>query len=70
MQNDRPFVDFVQGVAESELAQDQLAALRRLFFESHTFALADVRSRVEASPDRESCRPRRGWLGRQLSKGD
>lgn len=51
VQNDRPFVDFVQGVAESELAQDQLAALRRLFFESHTFALADVRSRVEASPD-------------------
>lgn len=51
VQNDRPFVDFGNGVAEVELAQDQLAALRRLFFESHAFALADVRSRVESSPD-------------------
>ena len=50
-QTDKPFVDFVENLAESALGQDQLAALRRLFFESHTLALADVRIRVEASPD-------------------
>lgn len=49
--DDRPFQDFLQtllGVAPSD---SQLSALRRLFFESHTMALADVRSRVESSPD-------------------
>ena len=50
-QNDRPFVEFCESMAESTLGQDQLAALRRLFFESHTLALADVRIRVESSPD-------------------
>ena len=50
-QNDKPFVDYVEHLAESTLGQDQLAALRRLFFESHTLALADVRIRVESSPD-------------------
>ena len=50
-QNDKPFVDYVENLAESTLGQDQLAALRRLFFESHTLALADVRIRVESSPD-------------------
>ena len=50
-QTDKPFVDFVENLAESALGQDQLAAIFRLFFESHTLALADVRIRVEASPD-------------------
>ncbi len=50
-QNDKPFVDYVENLAESTLGQDQLAALRRLLFESHTLALADVRIRVESSPD-------------------
>ena len=49
-QNDKPFVGYVENLAESTLGQDQLAALRRFFFESHTLALADVRSRVESSP--------------------
>ena len=47
-QNDKPFVDCVENLAESSLEQDQLAGL---FFESHTLALADVRIRVESSPD-------------------
>ena len=50
-QNDKPFVDCVENLAESSLEQDQLAALCGLFFESHTLALADVRIRVESSPD-------------------
>ena len=53
-QNDRPFVEFCESIAESTLGQDQLAALRRLFFESRTLALADVRIRVESSPDPSS----------------
>ena len=51
VQNDKPFVDFMQAIAETELEPRQLAVLRRLFFESHTLALADVRMRVESSPD-------------------
>ena len=51
VQNDKPFVDFMQALAETELEPIQLAVLRRLFFESHTLALADVRMRVESSPD-------------------
>jgi hypothetical protein len=37
--------------AAREPSQDQLAGLRRLFFEAHTLALTDVRLRAEASPD-------------------
>ena len=51
VQNDKPFVDFMQALAETELEPNQMAVLRRLFFESHTLALADVRMRVESSPD-------------------
>lgn len=50
-QNDKPFVEFVESITESVLGQDQLAARRKLFLESHTLALADVRIRVESSPD-------------------
>ena len=41
----------MQALAETELEPKQMAVLRRLFFESHTLALADVRMRVESSPD-------------------
>lgn len=41
----------MEAVAETAVGDDQLAVLRRLFFESHTMALADVRTRVEATPD-------------------
>ena len=51
VQNDKPFVDFMHALAEAELEPKQMAVLRRLFFESHTLALADVRMRVESSPD-------------------
>ncbi len=54
-QNDKPFVDYVENLAESALGQDQLAALRRLFFESHTLELADVRIRVECSKSVLKC---------------
>ena len=49
--NDKPLVDFVESVVEQEVGADQMATLRRLFFEAHTLALADVRSRVETSAD-------------------
>ena len=49
--DDRPFQDFLQGLLRAAPTESQLSALRRLFFESHTMALADVRARVESSPD-------------------
>lgn len=49
--DDRPFKTFIQSLAEADVDDDQFASLRRLFFEAHTMALADVRSRVEATPD-------------------
>ena len=48
---DEPLRQFLTTLLEEEPSNDQLAALRRLFFESHTMALTDVRQRVEASPD-------------------
>ena len=66
-QNDKPFVDYVENLAESTLGQDQLAALRRLFFESHTLALADVRIRVESSPD-PSTAPRKLPTAERLAR--
>ena len=47
--NDRPLVDFVEGIVETRVSADQMATLRRLFFEAHTLAIADVRSRVDSS---------------------
>lgn len=49
--DDRPFRQFIENVAEVAVEADQLATLRRLFFESHTMALADVRTCVGATPD-------------------
>ena len=39
MQNDRLFVEFVER-GEVELAENELAALRKLFLESYTFAVS------------------------------
>ena len=49
--DDWPFLDFLEATIESKPDDSQVASLRRLFFESHVMALADVRSRVEATPD-------------------
>ena len=49
--DDTPFKQFIEDIIEQPPSQDQLATLRRLFFEAHTMALSDVRSRVEATPD-------------------
>ena len=39
------------GLLDEEPSSDQLASLRRLFFEAHAMALTDVRLRAESSPD-------------------
>lgn len=49
--DDRPFKQLIDNVAETAVEDDQVATLRRLFFEAHTAAIADVRSRIETSPD-------------------
>ena len=41
--DDKPLQDFLFGVVQAEPSEDQLSAMRRLFFESHTLALTDVR---------------------------
>ena len=49
--DEAPLKRFLQDLLEEEPAPDQMASLRRLFFESHTMALTDARQRVEAQPD-------------------
>jgi hypothetical protein len=57
---DEPLRQFLTTLLDEEPSNDQLAALRRLFFEGHTMALTDVRQRVESSPDQlESCQEKR-----------
>ena len=46
-----PLRRFLAQLLEEEPEADQMACLRRLYFESHTMALTDARQRVEASPD-------------------
>ena len=46
-----PLKRFLTDLLDEEPGADQMACLRRLFFESHTMALTDARQRVEASPD-------------------
>ena len=59
---DEPLRQFLTTLLEEEPSNDQLAALRRLFFESHTMALTDVRQRVGqpgpslGSPKATDCR--------------
>ena len=43
--------NFVTNMLEEAPTEEQLATLRRLFFEAHTMALMDVRQRTEANPD-------------------
>eukprot|EP00435_Cladocopium_sp_Y103_P034112 s3081_g8.t1 len=49
--DDAPFKRFLTELLETAPSDDQMAALRRLFFESHTMALTDVRLRTESNPD-------------------
>jgi hypothetical protein len=49
--DDSAFKRFLADVLGDALSDDQMATLRRLFFESHTMALTDVRLRSESSPD-------------------
>ena len=44
-------MNFLNELLEEQPSADQLSCMRRLFFESHSMALTDVRHRVEASPD-------------------
>ena len=56
--DDKPFLDFLEATIESKPDDSQVASLRRLFFESHVMALADVRSRIEATPDDKQVTPK------------
>ena len=49
--DETPLINFLNELLEEHPTPDQLACMRRLFFESHSMALTDVRQRVEASPD-------------------
>ena len=49
--DERPLKEFLTGLLDEVPSDDQMASLRRLFFEAHTMALTDVRQRVESSPD-------------------
>ena len=49
--DEAPLRQFLTDLLEEEPVAEQMACLRRLFFESHTMALTDARQRVEASPD-------------------
>ena len=49
--DEAPLRRFLENMLEEDPSPDQLACMRRLFFESHTMALTDARQRVEASPD-------------------
>eukprot|EP00435_Cladocopium_sp_Y103_P008521 s2383_g2.t1 len=49
--DDTPLKNFLAVLLEEPPSEDQLATLRRLFFEAHTMALTDVRHRAESTPD-------------------
>ena len=49
--DEAPLRRFLENLLEEDPSPDQLACMRRLFFESHTMALTNARQRVEASPD-------------------
>lgn len=52
--DERPFKNFIDDLLDAEATPAQLAVLRRLFFEAHTMAVVEVRSRVESTPDQSS----------------
>lgn len=49
--DETPFKNFLERVVGREPTDSEFAMLRRLFFESHTLALSDLRSRVESTAD-------------------
>ena len=49
--DETPLRRFLADPLEEEPEPDQMAILRRLFFEAHTMTLTDARQRVEAQPD-------------------
>lgn len=46
--DETPLVAFLTNLLGEAPEEDQLACLRRLYFEPHTLAMTDVRQRVEA----------------------
>ena len=49
--DETPLRNFLTNLLDEAPSDDQMASLRRLFFESHTMALTDVRQRAETNPD-------------------
>jgi hypothetical protein len=49
--DETPLKRFLTDLLEEEPEADQMAILRRLFFEAHTMTMTDARQRVEAQPD-------------------
>ena len=49
--DETPLREFMTKLLDEEPSSDQMSSLRRLFFESHTRALTDVRRRAENNPD-------------------
>ena len=49
--DETPLKEFMTKLLDEEPSSDQMSSLRRLFFESHTMALTDVRQRAESNPD-------------------
>ena len=49
--DETPLINFLNDLLDEQPTPDQLSCMRRLFFESHSMALTDVRQRVEGAPD-------------------
>ena len=49
--DETPLLNFLNDLLDEQPSPDQLSCMRRLFFESHSMALTDVRQRVEGAPD-------------------
>ena len=49
--DEAPFKSFLERAIGREPSDSEFAMLRRLFFESHTLALSDLRTRVESTTD-------------------
>lgn len=49
--DEQPLIDMVKTVIGREPVVSELALFRRLFFESHTLALSDMRSRIERTDE-------------------
>jgi len=49
--DETPLLKFLNDLLDEQPSPDQLSCMRRLFFESYSMALTDVRQRVEGAPD-------------------